>query len=96
MRGKLEYKKQSAIQSRITPADAGKTLLPTGRRNAGQDHPRGCGENSHIGFWGMLGKGSPPRMRGKRSVVFFRIINIGITPADAGKTNGALLSESTT
>ena len=27
MRGKLEYKKQSAIQSRITPAHAGKTVL---------------------------------------------------------------------
>ena len=45
MRGKLHSPYISPPRLRITPADAGKTLLPTGRRNAGQDHPRGCGEN---------------------------------------------------
>ena len=51
-----------------------------------RDHPRGCGENSHIGFWGMLGKGSPPRMRGKHTLSRVGRLLVRITPADAGKT----------
>ena len=65
MRGKLDRNEYKKIYNRITPADAGKTLLPTGRRNAGQDHPRGCGENGNRHKVWDAYEGSPPRMRGK-------------------------------
>ena len=73
-------------KSRITPADAGKTLnLPIRKTNA-QDHPRGCGENCLFGVFAPRAFGSPPRMRGKRRRTKRMSIATRITPADAGKT----------
>ena len=49
MRGKHCAKGKSFGQHRITPADAGKTILFRQQINLAQDHPRGCGENfSHF------------------------------------------------
>ena len=48
MRGKLEDKMRVYIESRITPADAGKTCRKAKRTRFEQDHPRGCGENHAI------------------------------------------------
>ena len=75
---------------RITPADAGKTPALTGFIGAGWDHPRGCGENRTSELRAALKDGSPPRMRGKRRQCIPYIGTAGITPADAGKTNGNL------
>ena len=53
--------------SRITPARAGKTSLDTVSRVDREDHPRACGENAPDGFTEAETKGSPPRVRGKRT-----------------------------
>ena len=45
MRGKPINWLSVAVSYRITPADAGKTLLFCLRRRRRWDHPRGCGEN---------------------------------------------------
>ena len=71
----------------ITPADAGKTRR-SGRRSAKQgDHPRGCGENDEAIALLKVGKGSPPRMRGKPCAFPCSLRQGRITPADAGKTH---------
>ena len=86
MRGKRPGAHPGRSDSRITPADAGKTAssvpLPAKKR----DHPRGCGENNMKNPTAKRKKGSPPRMRGKRFDDLFKIIGYRITPADAGKT----------
>ena len=71
---------------RITPADAGKTTFGCESLTLCRDHPRGCGENLAILNAYLLGKGSPPRMRGKRATALFGAMGNRITPADAGKT----------
>ena len=45
MRGKQERAVGIVQQSRITPADAGKTVRILNPYGAIKDHPRGCGEN---------------------------------------------------
>ena len=86
MRGKLTMLLLLTIRSRITPADAGKTMFLIFFSAGLQDHPRGCGENRSRGLHGSMLSGSPPRMRGKRTHGGDAVGCIGITPADAGKT----------
>ena len=86
MRGKLPMTAHKISTTRITPADAGKTRQQKTAPPAGQDHPRGCGENFHFVSPSVFFEGSPPRMRGKLYVVNETSANVGITPADAGKT----------
>ena len=77
------------MDRRITPACAGKShpsWIGCGRR---WDHPRVCGEKSLYLIYICASKGSPPRVRGK--VLFgsrFRM-DVGITPACAGKRRPA-------
>ena len=86
MRGKLTVAVFSYSALGITPADAGKTVMPPLFDHRHRDHPRGCGENLKPHLAAAFGAGSPPRMRGKLSL-FSGIVRItGITPADAGKT----------
>ena len=89
MRGKPSDCWKTLPELRITPADAGKTFRQIYSYRIGQDHPRGCGENrgsERIMHWAT---GSPPRMRGKQSVIIEQKFPARITPADAGKTSGA-------
>ena len=86
MRGKPVTKQLWHRRVGITPADAGKTRHAMLAANRRWDHPRGCGENGAIKDSGNRTKGSPPRMRGKRSVWPMNVPAEGITPADAGKT----------
>ena len=86
MRGKLEDKMRVYIESRITPADAGKTVYRRDSLHLRKDHPRGCGENSRNAPVANSVRGSPPRMRGKRTPKKTQIQMDRITPADAGKT----------
>ena len=88
MRGKLRYNIAKVIQIRITPADAGKTLLSRVNFRRFRDHPRGCGENGGCIQVVHDGLGSPPRMRGKPRRSARRLAMRRITPADAGKTGG--------
>ena len=86
MRGKPFSLKYPVLSIRITPADAGKTLMRGCKRRLTTDHPRGCGENTPT-LARLAGKrGSPPRMRGKLVYPNTRDKHMGITPADAGKT----------
>ena len=65
MRGKpSHYPRKGAVQ-RITPADAGKTLIISVIFDRRRDHPRGCGENASRRCKLFFYSGSPPRMRGK-------------------------------
>ena len=86
MRGKLSQTYDLRIFPRITPADAGKTIISVRVHAHLQDHPRGCGENKNDPEEVALKKGSPPRMRGKQFAANVRALTAGITPADAGKT----------
>ena len=70
----------------ITPADAGKTKKLQFAADGMEDHPRGCGENLPSAVISDAAKGSPPRMRGKRTSAAAPGLFSGITPADAGKT----------
>ena len=70
----------------ITPADAGKTASADFFVCLREDHPRGCGENLRTKCVCILNRGSPPRMRGKLRYNLAKVIQIRITPADAGKT----------
>ena len=92
MRGKPVTRYGLARPLRITPADAGKTRRTAADYTSNRDHPRGCGENRKGLFLGVLSKGSPPRMRGKLFILLHGQAIIRITPADAGKTRGAVSS----
>ena len=87
MRGKRYIFSVCVGNVRITPADAGKTTNRSALRLQCQDHPRGCGENLVLVSIKKLFLGSPPRMRGKQAVAVVAVAVVGITPADAGKTN---------
>ena len=65
MRGKHVNVKGQKTPKRITPADAGKTIVFNNCKIARWDHPRGCGENGARSTPAPVGRGSPPRMRGK-------------------------------
>ena len=86
MRGKPERSECLLLESRITPADAGKTFGDRFLRNLTKDHPRGCGENRPFRRNAVKVFGSPPRMRGKRQNLTSLLYYRRITPADAGKT----------
>ena len=66
VRGKLEDKMRVYIESRITPAGAGKTKPQNRNLTAYRDHPRRCGENTLLHAETSLSRGSPPQVRGKR------------------------------
>ena len=86
MRGKLCRHGQTRRHDGITPADAGKTQGRNVIASIDRDHPRGCGENEDAARKKTDAEGSPPRMRGKHTVMDRRADEDRITPADAGKT----------
>ncbi len=86
MRGQLVIKVQGILIRRITPADAGTTRSFLSESLFGWDHPRGCGDNLKGGLSCRQFIGSPPRMRGQRSIQRIGQVDHGITPADAGTT----------
>ena len=65
MRGKRTSQVCPSEMRRITPADAGKTVLKLINYRIQKDHPRGCGENHPHHNRVRETTGSPPRMRGK-------------------------------
>ncbi len=91
MRGKLLIFSVISVYIRITPAGAGKTTLPMVTLLPPQDHPRRCGENSLLATIQQCRLGSPPQVRGKRSLPDWNTPSVRITPAGAGKTRTCLL-----
>ena len=92
MRGKAVMPSTRMSAARITPAYAGKSILPHLFDCAGWDHPRVCGEKffNVSSVWSLTG--SPPRMRGKGLQNLSRPCWYGITPAYAGKSYEAFFS----
>ena len=86
VRGKRSPLKPLWSLSRITPAGAGKTVLPRGRQPQNGDHPRRCGENCEVQSGFTPAEGSPPQVRGKLIKSVCVICRHRITPAGAGKT----------
>ena len=85
MRGKEGPDLGAAIDTRITPAHAGKSTSKLWFEPAGQDHPRACGEKTTYLYVVFFILGSPPRMRGKAGYWVKDEQGRGITPAHAGK-----------
>ena len=70
----------------LIPARAGKTTwssLAIAKRSA---HPRACGENREIEYFGWYEQGSSPRVRGKRRYTYENQRWKRLIPARAGKT----------
>ena len=86
VRGKLGSVGAMRRGERITPACAGKTETLLRYALARPDHPRVCGENRAVHRRGTAGRGSPPRVRGKRGLGWRYSPRGRITPACAGKT----------
>ena len=70
---------------RITPAHAGKSVTTNSSQRPCRDHPRPCGEKDALILSGTKDTGSPPPMRGKGHTLALSDLDIGITPAHAGK-----------
>ena len=85
MRGKDSIDLTGILEGGITPARAGKSIAPNIFRYANRDHPRACGEKSVGDIEKAMQVGSPPRVRGKETVMKEIDLLSGITPARAGK-----------
>ena len=72
---------------RITPAYAGKTLKEEVKEVSEQDHPRVCGKDRSLVVARIWRSGSPPRMRERQIACCGEDMEVGITPAYAGKTH---------
>ena len=86
MRGKVVSTPASSTALRITPAYAGKSILPSATRWPRKDHPRVCGEKNCSEKSWATSQGSPPRMRGKGRRSLSMLSSCWITPAYAGKS----------
>ena len=85
MRGKVHLVGDDPADGGITPAHAGKSTFPARATSARRDHPRACGEKAPQPDGERQQAGSPPRMRGKALALPLFPLDIGITPAHAGK-----------
>ena len=90
MRGKVTNSLSELVNSRITPAYAGKREVPRYQVDLAQDHPRLCGEKHHVGSESIQLQGSPPPMRGKAPFKWLIYLTFRITPAYAGKSSAEL------
>ena len=86
VRGKLLCDVLCMMDSRITPAGAGKTRGYGKEKGNDGDHPRRCGENFRDGATRNICNGSPPQVRGKPPINGEEMLRMRITPAGAGKT----------
>ena len=86
VRGKPRMALDYPVLPGITPAGAGKTLHGGTSSMRTRDHPRRCGENHKNLRSAPKPRGSPPQVRGKRSMDHATHQSIRITPAGAGKT----------
>ena len=85
VRGKVCESQGARHDGGSIPAHAGKSEKQVPFLPPYQDHPRVCGEKGWIVLFLIFGMGSPPRMRGKATVIENGDSPIGITPAHAGK-----------
>ena len=86
MRERPDDGKTLLIDTRITPARAGKTCRLYTRWRAGEDHPRSCGKDLVRFCDAAVLQGSPPLVRERLKNEDLKAVPEGITPARAGKT----------
>ena len=86
VRGKAGLFLSHCLPPWITPAYAGKSANTIADMPGDWDHPRVCGEKPKFELDKLNSVGSPPRMRGKDLVLRSKHLEIGITPACAGKS----------
>ena len=91
VRGKLIGCAGVRVDDGLIPACAGKTVNIPHCICEEPAHPRACGENREIEFFGWYEQGSSPRMRGKPVDDFQLDRAGGLIPAHAGKTNVLVL-----
>ena len=72
---------------RITPAPAGRSDLGVRDARIFEDHPRACGEKVINMPFTQPRQGSPPRLRGEEHRGVAAALDVGITPAPAGRSN---------
>ena len=89
MRGKDVAFGSPHTPCRITPAYAGKSLPHPHSQHSKRDHPRLCGEKHAAAVRDQGQAGSPPPMRGKAKKGIMKRTYLRITPAYAGKRQGA-------
>ena len=85
VRGKVQIGSSISSDTRITPACAGKSFSHKNFPLSLKDHPRVCGEKAAAAQLRLLGRGSPPRVRGKARCDIEGLEGRRITPACAGK-----------
>ena len=66
-RGRRDWVHADGVLGRITPACAGKTVLPRIHNRSVTDHPRMRGEDEYFGQFLGCHRGSPPHARGRLS-----------------------------
>ena len=88
-RGREEYHKGAWAARRITPAWAGKSAGRVRGTVGKKDYPRVGGEECLRGRWGRPRTGLPPRGRGRVERMARGGSRYRITPAWAGKSDGA-------
>ena len=86
MRGTQMQPVGHIVDSGIIPAHAGNTCGFEFGRVVGGDHPRACGEHSHVTLQSLKLVGSSPRMRRTRRWPCWRRYWLRIIPAHAGNT----------
>ena len=86
VRGKVGPVIQLRAGPGITPAYAGKRGRKEVAPMSNRDHPRVCGEKITDETIGVVIQGSPPRVRGKVSVLLVDVVMLRVTPACAGKS----------
>ena len=91
MRGTVASLASAGAGVGITPADAGNRAFGFSERAKKRDHPRGCGEQGIHSGAAVESAGSPPRMRGPVKKLCLAEKIVGITPADAGNRENAVL-----
>ena len=85
-RGIQLWRQPSNLESGITPACAGNTLLLRTNETSSWDHPRLRGEYRTHQLFARRLKGSPPLARGIQCLSCPVVSHLGITPACAGNT----------
>ena len=85
-RGKRGHVLHGWVWCGLIPAWAGKTFSFRSLPRLYPAHPRVGGENILVSLATSHARGSSPRGRGKRCVVVYALLRIGLIPAWAGKT----------
>ena len=91
-RGKAIRRPCDKSRPGITPACAGKRGFSSQKIPRPKDHPRVCGEKPNRVRLKPIGKGSPPRVRGKAKRRTPNRSSRGITPACAGKSRHSFIA----